>query len=122
MIHALHVSNQPSCLDVPAPVISFVSDGNAGTTTGLSITVSGIDFGTSNATPTIGVGFSSCYTVSWASGTSLACAVTQGSQASLDVAASVSTVTGTKTVVFSYDGKAFVSCFCPSCLVTTKCR
>ena len=87
-----------------APVVSFGSETNAGMTTGWSVTVSGIDFGTSNVTPTIDVGVSSCYTVSWVSSTSVACALTQGSEASLNVVASVSAVVGTQTVVFSYDG------------------
>ena len=86
-------------------MVSFASESNAAVTTGWSVTVSGIDFGRSDATPTTGVGMSSCYSSAWVSSTSVACLLTRGTGLTFDALATVSGVVGTLTSAFTFDGK-----------------
>ncbi len=87
-----------------APVVSFVSESNAASTTGWSVTVSGIDFGSLDATPTTRLGVSDCLTAAWASSTSAVCFTTPGEGVEKDAAMTVAGVVGTRTKTFSYDG------------------
>ena len=87
-----------------APVVSFVGEYNAATTTGWSVTVSGIDFGSLDTTPTARLGVSNCLTASWASTTSVTCFTTPGEGVENDAAMTVAGVVGTCTKTFSYDG------------------
>ena len=90
------------------PVVSFVSEANIAVTAGW-ITVSGLDFGFVDATPTSGLGLTSCVTSAWASVTSAVCFVGPGNVPLTDVLVSVATVVGTQTSAFSYDGMRVVS-------------
>jgi hypothetical protein len=86
-----------------APVVSFVSEANAGVTTGWSVTVSGLDFGFEDVTLAAGMGLSSCPTSAWVSTSSVACFAAAGQGLLKEALATVSTVVGTLTAVFSYD-------------------
>ena len=61
-----------------APVVSFVGEKNAVTSTGRSVTVSGLGFGSLDATPSSRLGLSSCLTAAWASSTSVVCFLAPG--------------------------------------------
>ena len=92
-------------LDTAAPVVSFVAETNAIVTAGWSVTVSGVDFGYADTTPTNELGLSSCPTVAWVSSSSSACYLARGESPLAEALATVSTVVGTQTSVFSYDGR-----------------
>ena len=92
-----------------APVVSFVAEANVAVTAGWSVTVSGVDFGFADATPTFGLGLSSCLTTTWASATSAVCLVALGNGPLTEALATVSTIVGTQTSVFSYDGMPTVT-------------
>ena len=85
-------------------MVSFVAEANAVVTAGWSLTVSGLDFGFADATPTTGLGVSSCLTASWASATSAVCFAAMGEGPLAEALATVMSVVGTQTSVFSYDG------------------
>ena len=87
-----------------APAVSFVNEANVAVTAGWSVTVSGLDFGFADATPTFGLGLSNCLTTTWASATSAVCLVALGNGPLTEALATVSTIVGTQTSVFSYDG------------------
>jgi len=89
-----------------APAVSFVLETNIVATAAFSVTVSGVSFGTLDATPSGRVGMSSCPTTGWASGTSVVCLMSLGVGTSLAVQATVAAVAGTQTAVFTYDGTA----------------
>ena len=92
-------------LAMPAPVVSFVDLSNAGMTAGWSVTVSGLSFGASTeSTPTVALGLTSCATAAWASATSVVCAVIYGDGVRHVATATVFGVVGTRTAAFSYDG------------------
>ena len=97
------------CCDLPAPVVSFVGEKNAVTSAGWSVTVSGLGFGSLDATPSSRLGLSSCLTAAWASSTSAVCFLAPGEGQGKDVVATVSAVAGTRTHTFSYDGAAGIS-------------
>ena len=87
-----------------APVVSFLRELNAAGTAAWSVTVSGIDFGASDASPTARLGATSCPTAAWASSTSVVCFVAPGEGPRKDAAMTVEGVVGTRTRAFSYDG------------------
>lgn len=87
-----------------APVVSFVDLMNAASTAGWSVTVSGLGFGSLEATPTTTVGSSHCLTAAWASSTSLVCFLAPGDGVGKYVFSTVSGIVGTRSRGFSYDG------------------
>ena len=78
---------------------------NGASTAGWSVTVSGLGFGGLDATPTSTIGLSHCLTAAWASSTSAVCLMASGDGAALTAAVTVSSVAGTRTTSFSYDGR-----------------
>lgn len=96
------------CLGHAAPVVSFVSEANIAVTAGW-VTVSGLDFGFVDATPTAGLGLTSCVTSTWASATSTVCRAAPGNAPLSDVLVTTATTVGTQTSAFSYDGMRLVS-------------
>lgn len=89
-----------------APVVSFAAVANIAATASFSATLSGLSFGSLDATLSIRIGMSSCQTASWASGTSVTCVVSPGVGTGLAAQTTVSGVAGTQTAVFTYDGQA----------------
>ncbi len=94
-----------------APVVSFKSELNGASTAGWSVTVSGLNFGGLDATPTSTIGLSHCRTATWASSTSLVCKLASGDGVLVVGTATVSGIAGTRTATFSYDGLFLSSLF-----------
>ena len=88
----------------PAPVVSFVSESNAVTSAGWSLTLSGLGFGSFDATPSWRLGSTSCVTAAWASSTSTVCLLAPGEGEAKDAVATIAAVAGTRLRSFSYDG------------------
>jgi hypothetical protein len=91
-------------------VVSFVDQMNQASTAGWSVTVSGLGFGSLEATPTATVGASHCMTAAWASSTSAVCFVSPGEGVGKYGFATVSGVVGTRSRAFSYDGARGARC------------
>ena len=89
-----------------APVVSFVLPSNTVLTDGGSITVTGLDFRSSEQTPSAGVQGVACTTSAWTSKTSVACAIDVGSGAGAAryAGVTVSGVVGTGSAQFTFDG------------------
>ena len=86
--------------------MSFANLANAVDTVGWSVTVSGVSFGTVDATPSSRLGLSSCLTSSWASATSVVCFPSGGEGPVMDSVLTAVGVAGTRTRRFSYDGSS----------------
>ena len=89
---------------VEAPVVSFESELNGASTAGWSVTVSGLSFGSLDATPTSTIGLSHCVTATWASSSLVVCNHARGDGVAKVGMETVSAVVGTRTATFSYDG------------------
>ena len=93
-----------------APIVSYgvvynlMSSGS-----GASVTVSGLNFGVSNTTPTSTMaGWGACMTTSWTSSTSVSCLSSSMNAPYSGAYVTVSSVIGTKTSsLFSFDGNSF---------------
>ena len=83
---------------------------NQASTAGWSVTVSGLGFGSLEATPTATVGASHCMTAAWASSTSAVCFVSPGEGVGKHGFATVSGIVGTRSRAFSYDGARGARC------------
>ena len=82
-------------------------DNNARTLLG-SVTVSGLSFGMSDATPSVRVDSNACTTAAWTSATSSLCVNTNGpSEVSSEV--TVGTAVGTRYPGFTFDGALLVT-------------
>ena len=91
-------------LPLAAPAVSFVAESNAGTSAGIGLTVSGLNFGLYDNTPSSRIGASGCGTAAWVSLTSVQCVLQHGLNVRLGAAVTVSEVAGTFSSVFSFDG------------------
>ena len=69
------------------------------------MTVSGLNFRTSDSTATSGLGLQSCSTASWSSGTSIVCTAIVGTGSLLQIVITADSVVGTRTAGFTFDGK-----------------
>ena len=98
------VGMSTDCLSSKAPVASFLLELNSASTSGYSVTVSGMNFAVSATTPTSTIGLSSCATASWASATSLVCMLSMGEGVIHVLRVTVAGVVGSRTAIFSYDG------------------
>ena len=99
---------------LPAPVVSDVLAANRPFSTMQSVTVSGLNFATVDATASGSVGLNSCDTASWSSGTSVVCLQTAAAtpaDSSVVVTASAALI-GTRPAGFTFDGGASdATCF-----------
>ena len=86
--------------------MSFTNAANAADTVGWSVTVSGVSFGTVDATPSSRFGLSSCVTSAWVSATSVACLPNGGQGPAFGSVLTAVGVAGTRTRRFSYDGSS----------------
>ena len=77
-------------------------------TSGGPLTVAGLNFRTSDLTVTASYSYQDCATASWASKTSVACAVYVGPSVGQlnDVGVTASGVVGTRTGYFTFDGSS----------------
>jgi hypothetical protein len=86
-----------------SPVISGVTPANAATTAGLSVTIIGSNFASSDVTTSVRVGSSLCATSAWTTQTSVTCQLHDGTGKARNVAVIASGVTGTRFIGFSYN-------------------
>ena len=91
-----------SAFSFDAPVGSFLSLINVALTTGMSVTVRGLGFGSYDLTQTVMLNLAPCGTLSWHSLTLLACLATEVSPVASQVV-TVSALTGTGAAVLSFD-------------------
>lgn len=89
-----------------APVVTHTDQVNAPGTGGISLTLSGVNFGESDVTPTVQIMTTVCDTASWSTTTGLVCDIAGGSDVGslLSVRVSSAALTGTATGSFTYDG------------------
>ncbi len=87
-----------------APIVSFTRPQNTAGSDGGLVTVSGLDFLSSDATATARLGSQSCGTTSWASGTSVVCSATAETGTAIDTVTTVGSFVGTWTGGFTFDG------------------
>ena len=99
-----HVAALTRC-ESAAPSVSFIAELNAVATAGYSVTVSGVSFGSLDATPSSRVSLTSCVSAAWASASSVVCLLAPGDGPEKDVQVTVEGVVGTRTKLFSYDGE-----------------
>lgn len=86
-----------------APVATHLYPTNVATSVGSSVTVTGLNFGYADLTPTIRLGDNVCGTMTWASATSLSCEPATGYGASLALGVTITSIIGSLTTVFSFD-------------------
>ena len=111
-------------LTVPAaPAVSFSDAHNAGTSSGVSLTVSGLSFGVLDQTSTASAA-TACATTAWASASSVCCELPHGEAALSIVVAAVSSGTGSR--LFSFDGQrsslAFATGFLTDDFLCSGCQ
>jgi len=92
-----------------APVVSFTSGENIAGSDGGLVTVTGLDFRSSDLTASVGLGSQGCGTASWSSGTSVVCAASAGTGSGAAAVVTVGGVVGTRTGGFTFDGQCFVA-------------
>jgi hypothetical protein len=98
-----HIGTKRSAFSYDSPVISMQLT-SAFTTTGLSLTLHGANFGRANLTPSAAVGYyTRCTTVSWTSSTALNCITNVGFGASLPIIAIVNGLVGCRFGTFSFE-------------------
>ena len=86
-----------------APAVSYHIVTNAPVTSGVLISVVGINFNSNDLTSSIQIGITACASTSWTTATAVKCWTNQGGGAALNVGAIVQTVFGTRSAVFTYD-------------------
>ena len=97
-----------------APMVSFNAPANIAVTDGGTLTVSGLNFRSTDHSSSVELGSLACSTAAWSSQTSLACRPVVGVNAGqgLHAAAAVASLVGTRTSAFSFDGSLLL---CPAC-------
>jgi hypothetical protein len=87
-----------------APAVTLAAGAtNMPNSAGVSITLSGINFGATDSNPKAGVGGTSCQISAWIAATSVSCLPSGGVGASLAASVEVYGLGGTVSKVFSYD-------------------
>ena len=87
-----------------APVLTSLGTVNGPTTGGSTLTVSGMNFGTADMSPTLSIGAAQCTTSSWMSATSMVCRLTGGGGEQATATAIVASLTSTFLAYsFTYD-------------------
>ena len=98
-----------SCVLSPlltAPVVTHMDMANMAATGGVSTTLSGVNFGENDVTPTAHVMVTVCDTTNWSSTTGLVCESAGGSGVGglLSVRVTLAVLVGTATGLLTYDG------------------
>jgi hypothetical protein len=86
-----------------SPAVTFVNRFNAPTSGSASLSVMGVNFATSNTTPSVVIGSTFCGSTSWTSTTAVICASADGYSTTTHVAVIVAGLTGTEENSFTYD-------------------
>jgi hypothetical protein len=98
------VATSDAIFTYDAPVVTFNQNiYNVPSTGGSLVTVSGVNFGYINLTPSTKIGKTVCKTTSWTSLTALQCSVPAGYGSDLHVTVSVADNAGTKTYQLTYN-------------------
>ena len=86
---------------------------NGANTGGASVTLSGVNFGVSNLSPTAQVLGTVCHTTQWSSTTGLVCGSSEGRGVGmlLSVIVTAAQLVGTGTGLMTYDGLIFIVLF-----------
>jgi hypothetical protein len=96
-------STSMAALTFDPPVLTWHWAYNGPTSGGVSITMFGLQFGTSDVTPTVSVGHSVCLTSSWTSRSSVLCLAASGVGGSQSLTAQlIQSISGTSGAKFSY--------------------
>ena len=105
------------CL-ISAPVVTETKSINGPVSGGVSVTLSGVNFGQSDPSPTAHVMMTVCRTTAWSSTTGLVCGGDSGSGVGtlLSVRVTVGELVGTDTGVFTYDGGPVFCALSPCCV------
>ena len=98
------VPESPRPAHAPAPVVSFTSPANAATSSGTSLTVSGLSYGSIDHTPSVSVAVTLCATTAWASASWVRCELVDGWTTSHGITATISSIVGTGNLMFTFDG------------------
>jgi hypothetical protein len=95
-----------------APIVTYNDNTyNVPSSGGAILTVSGVNFGYVNLTPTVKVGKTTCKTTQWSSLTALRCEAPFGYGSNLHTSVSVVSVAGTKTAQLTYDAPLVTNIF-----------
>jgi hypothetical protein len=97
------VGTSSTIFSFDGPVFSFIHQVNVPTTSGASVTVTGLNFGSEALTPTTSFASTLCSTVAWSSGTAVQCHTVEGIGTAVTGMVTVTTVAGTKLHLFTYD-------------------
>jgi hypothetical protein len=103
---AAHVGTQHIAFSYDSAAITYVA-GRIGPTTGgtnavsVPVTITGMNFGVPDATPTVAIGNTACHTSSWTSITALMCLQNPGTGKAVHVAMTVSDQIGSATGAFT---------------------
>jgi len=92
-----------------APVGTRSQRPNMPTTGAATLSVVGTNFGMADFTATVSVGFTSCVTVSWSSGTAATCSAPAGARTALSVSLTVASSAQTFISAVSFDAPAITS-------------
>jgi len=92
-----------------APVVSSMTPANWATSSIISVTVSGLDFGSSDVSPSAAFGAGYCGTASWIASTALRCLGAAGVVPPAFAPVTVSSAAGTGVYLFSFDGEFFAA-------------
>jgi len=99
---AKNIGTAGSAFSYDAPAVSSKGT-NSPASAGISITVTGLNFASSDLTVTTAVGYTPCATSTWNSATSLACFLADGFGSSVPILATINGLVGTQPGVFSFD-------------------
>ena len=93
-------------------MVSFVFTANMVASDAGTVTISGLGFLASDLTVTAAIGGASCATSAWSSATSVACVAAVGAMTGVakTVAVTASSVAGTRSGGFSFDGTHWQFC------------
>ena len=97
------VGTQQGALTFDAPFATSVIPSNVATSAGISLTLSGDNFGMADTTPSATLGSSGCLTTAWSTDSSVLCLPASGTGHALLGALSVGSVVGTRSNGFTYD-------------------
>jgi hypothetical protein len=94
---------QAAVFTFDAPVVTNALTGNMVTSGSSSVTLQGTNFAMTDMTPTVFVGMTLCQTTAWISNSQVVCQTRQGGGRALTAIMTVSGVSGTGLMAFTYD-------------------
>jgi hypothetical protein len=101
-----------------SPTITFTTNMNSASSGGYSVTLSGVNFGNVDLSPSVQVGSTLCATTSWHSSTVIQCEGPIGSGAALKTNVIHTMFIGTQLTAFSYDSPVVSYSISPNSVVS----